>query len=124
MTATARLGAVVKRREPLPAAHERFDLGPGRDAGTAAEPRALEAGRGGRKAQRVRDRTAFDQRQREGAVKYVAGRQRVDSVDLEHRHAEQLAAFAPDQVAGSVGDADKLAGARGDPANRFAKVIA
>ena len=52
----------------------------------------LSAGRGGAEAHR-RDRVAaLRQRQRDAGVEHVAGRQRVDRVDLEHRHGANRAA--------------------------------
>ena len=47
----------------------------------------LSAGRRGAEAHRGDLVAALGQRQRDAGVEHVAGRQRIDRIDLEHRHA-------------------------------------
>ena len=111
------------RLQPLPAGQQRLDLGAVRRRHAAAQPRAFEARRRGRKAHRRFHVVALGEREREGAVENVAGAERVDRIDRKHRACLQRLAVAPEHVVRAVGDGEKRSGRGGDPPERGAEVV-
>src|SRR5579883_1595428 len=86
---------------------KRFDLGSRRRAARTADAAALDTGNRGAKAQRRGDIRAFRQRQRKAAMQGVAGAERIDGVDLEHRLTARRAAVEIDNVIRTVADREK-----------------
>jgi predicted TIM-barrel fold metal-dependent hydrolase len=83
------------------------DLGAVRRPRAAAEARTFESRRGRGEAHGRDFGLALRKRERESAVENVAGAQRVDRLDREHRAPAQCYSLAPEHVLRALGDGEK-----------------
>src|SRR5271169_1704919 len=109
------------RLDGLPG-YQCLDLEPIGTARRSADARALDAGNCRAKAHGVGDALALRQRQEKAAVQRIAGAERIDGGNLEHRQVTQHAIVEIDDVVRPVADGKERAGLFGDALEAVAEI--
>src|SRR5579871_3870286 len=114
--------SALLRRPDLLRRQKGLDLGPGRTAGRAAEPRAFDPGHRRSETHRLDHAAALGNPERKAAVKRIAGAERIDRFDLEDRQLVDCPAVEKNDVVRPVADRKERCRLRRDPLEPFGEI--